>query len=226
MTHGEVADDRVRPIPVAEQLWGARCLAYSVNIRLPGDATAEFVRVQDRFASLDGLLRVPEGALHISAVNLLDVRAHYRQGKAKLWERFGARWIAAVAKAAAASEPFVVSYHELRATSAAVVAVAHPVAAIDILRRTAEERLSLPAETPRQRTLIHTTLFRYASSEVDLREVQMTAGAVRLGVSFVVDELAVMREERFPSLEVQTLAVIPVGDGTDATPPNCQPDIW
>jgi len=186
-----------------------------VNIALPDAVTAQLGRLQERFDGIEGLLRVPEHALHISVLNLIDVRTPYRQGKAELWERFGSWWISAAAKAVEAVEPFMVTYREVRATGAAVIAVAQSVAVIDDLRRAAAERLSLPRETPSQRQLLHTTLFRYASRDVDMPRIREVATTTPLDVSFVVEELAVNREDRFPSLELDTLAILPLERGID-----------
>lgn len=146
----------------AEELWGRPCLAYNLQVFLPIGVRQELVSIQDRFADFAGLLRVPPPALHATVGWLLEVRTTYPADKEALWRRHGERWRSALEETISSLSQFEIVYRSLLLSTRAIVVVVEPVDAVTVLRRKLVEQLDLPAETPSQPELLHTTLYRYA----------------------------------------------------------------
>jgi hypothetical protein len=213
-----VLNNAIRP----ETFWGQRCHAYNVQIQPDLIACRSLSKLQDWFLQLEpSLLRVPVHAMHISVAWLLDVRQLYPSDKQVLWRRYGSAWLAGLARIAAASRPFPLTYRSVVATDTALVAVGEPAECVDQIRLEIARTLRLPAETQNRADLVHTTLFRYSGLLGDPSGFVRATEEAELAIDMTADTLILSREEVFPSLKTTVIGRFPLGSiGLDAERPT------
>ncbi len=204
---GKVARNQVRPSP----LWARPCRAYNVQIEPDSRTKASLERIQQNLKRAEpGLLACPRETLHVSVAWLLAVHAGYPVPKDTLWERHGAEWTAELARIAAQSASFRISYERLVATDSAVVALARPTGPVNRIRRMIRECLRLPPETRNEADLVHTTLLRYRGPLSDPKRFLATLDDTNIDATARVDGLVVSKELVYPSLETEVLARLPL----------------
>jgi hypothetical protein len=205
-----------------ETLWGQRCHAYNVQFQPDLIACRSLSKLQDWFLQLEpSLLQVPVHAMHISVARLLDVRQLYPSDERILWRRHGSAWLAELARIAAASRPFPLTYRSIAATDTAVVAVAEPVECMDQIRLEIARTLRLPAEIQNRADLVHTTLFRYSGLLGNPSGFVRATEEAELAIDMTADTLILCREEVFPSLKTTAIGQFPLGSvGLDAERPT------
>jgi hypothetical protein len=195
-----------------EERWAQPCSAYNVQIQPSLDARRSLSAVQDRLLELEpNLLRVPLDAMHISVAWLLAVRQLYPLDKDVLWQRHGSTWLADVARIAAASDYFPLTYRSVIATDTAVVALAEPPERVNLIRGAIARTVRLPPETRNRAALVHSTLFRYRSPLRDPSFFLRATERTELAIGTTADALVVSREEIFPSLKTTVLGRYPLG---------------
>ncbi len=185
--------------------WGQPCRAYNVCIR-PGPPGAAALSAQQASALRlePSLLRVPQQALHANLVWLLPAHQEFGHTKDELWQRHGRRWIATLADAAGRTSSFRLNYHRLVATNSAVITVADEPNRLSTLRRELTPLLNLPGSASAG-DLAHITLFRYAKPLRDPAALLQWLAATELHLDINVNELLVVQERLYPSLDYQIL---------------------
>lgn len=203
----KVARNEVRSSP----LWARPCRAYNVQIELDPRTKASLEQVQQSLKRAEsGLLSCPPETLHISLAWLLAVHVDYPVAKDLLWERHGEEWTTEMARIAAESAGFRISYERVVATDSAVVALARPTEPVNRIRGAIRERIRLPPETSNRADLVHTTLFRYHRPLSNPGKLLAAVEDTSVGASTEVDELVVSKELVYPSLELEVLARLPL----------------
>jgi hypothetical protein len=200
-----VARNEVR----ASTLWAQPCLAYNVQIELDPSTKASLGKAQQSLHQAEpSLLACPQATLHVSVAWLLAVHANYPVPKDSLWDRHAEKWTTELNRIAAEGAAFRITYREAVATDSAVIALAEPVEPVNRIRQMIRERLRLPSETRNEADLVHTTLFRYRGP---LRDPERFLAVLEnTSAEAEVDELVVLKELVYPSLEAEVLAHLPL----------------
>lgn len=193
-------------------LWAQPCRAYNVQIELDPRTRSSLEKIQQSLYQAEpNLLVCPQRTLHVSIAWLLAVHASYPVPKDSLWERHAAEWTAELARIAAQSTGFRITYEHVVATDSAVIALAQPGEPVNRIRGMIRERLRLPSETRNEADLVHTTLFRYRGALSHPEKfLAMLEEDVSANATAEVDELVVSRELVYPSLEAEVLARLPL----------------
>ena len=89
--------------------------------------------------------------------------------------------------------------------SAAVIALAEPVDAVNKVRQRATQLLTEAGLDSSQPSTLHCTLLRFATSGLDLSVLSRAAGASDLRTWTSVNEVVVSRELQYPNLVSETL---------------------
>ena len=113
-------------------------------------------------------------------------------------------WIAALADIAGRTSSFCVCYRRLVATKSAVITVADEPNRLSALRRELMPLLHLPGSASAG-DLAHITLFRYATPLGDPAALLRWLATTEFHINIDVDELLVVRERVFPSLNYEIL---------------------
>jgi hypothetical protein len=192
-----------------DPLWCRPCLSYNLQIQ-PGKECRETLgHVQDHLGGLaTGLLRCPPHSLHVSVAIFLSVRKEYELTKGEIWARWGSIWISAVTDLAGRLAPFEVRFVAVRVSDAAVVAIAEPVQEIEVLRAGVSELVAGAGLATAQPAIVHCTLLRYATSDVDLDCLTKAAQDIEPGATTLATTLVLSRELVYPSLVNERLARI------------------
>src|SRR5215212_4618338 len=179
----KVARNEVRASP----LWARPCRAYNVHIELDPHTKASLGKTQQALKRAEpDLLACPRKTLHVSLAWLVAVHASYPVAKDSLWERHAEEWMAELARIAAGSTPFRITYEHVVATDSAVIALAEPA------------------------DLVHTTLFRYRGALSDSEKFLAMLEDTSAGATAEVEELVVSKELVYPSLEAEVLGRLPL----------------
>jgi hypothetical protein len=202
-----VARNGVRASP----LWARPCRAYNVQIDLDPRAKALLGKVQESLHQAEpNLLACPQETLHVSIAWLLAVHVGYSVPKDSLWERHGEEWTTELARIAAQSAAFRITYEHVVATDSAVIALAQPSEPVNRIREMIRKRLRLPSETRSEADLVHTTLFRYSGQLSGPKKFLAMLEDTSADATAEVDELVVSKELVYPSLEAEVLARLPL----------------
>jgi hypothetical protein len=214
--HAQEAQARHAPAVLANRLmlaqtWGQPCLGYLLLFRPAPGPSAVLASLQDRvLAAEPELLRQPGHALHSTVGFLIPVYRPVDRPKDEIWREHGARWLDVIAAAAASSGPLRLSFRRLVATDAAIIAVADAPNPVSSLRDTLSGPLDLPwplAKGP----LVHVSLFRYRQPLRDPAGLLGRLAAMDFSAETEVDELLLVRETTFPSLDYEVLHRLPIG---------------
>lgn len=194
--------------------WGQPCRAYNVCIQPDSTGEAALAAVQASALQLEpSLLRVPERALHANLAWLLPVHQEFDGSKDELWQQHGAQWVATLADIAGRTSGFRLSYQRLVMTDSAVITVATEPNPLSALRRELLPLLDLPGGGSAG-DLVHITLFRYARPLRDPPSLLRGLAATQFHLEIDVNELLVLREQVFPSLDYEILHRIPLAPGS------------
>ena len=203
----KVARNEVKP----SALWARSCRAYNVQIELDPRSAASLGRTQQALKRAEpNLLACPRHTLHVSVAWLLAVHASYPVSKDSLWEQHGEEWTTELARIAARSAGFRITYEQVVATDSAVIALAEPTGPVNRIRGMIRDRLRLPPQTRNEADLVHTTLFRYHGPLSDPERFLAALEDTSVGAAAGVDELVVSKELVYPSLEAEVLARLPL----------------
>ena len=203
----KVSRNEVRVSP----LWARPCRAYNVQIEPDPRTRSSLRQIQQSLKQAEPTLLVcPPETLHVSVAWLLAVHESYRVPKDSLWGRHGEEWTAELARIAAQSTGFRITYEHVVATDSAVVALAQPPEPVNRIRAMIRERLRLPPETRNEADLVHTTLFRYRGALSDPEKFLAALEDTVADATAEVHELVVSKELVYPSLETEVLARLPL----------------
>ena len=188
-----------------ERRWGQPCLAYNVCLRPGPAAAAALSAAQEAALGLEpSLLRVPAPALHANLAWLLPVHEEFGRPKDELWQRHGSEWMAILTGVLGGTRSFRLRYRHLVATDSAIIAVADEPNRVSALRRELRPVLRVPGGLSAGE-LVHMTLFRYGRPLRDPASLVRWLATTELGIDVEVNELLVVREHTFPSLDYQVL---------------------
>lgn len=180
-----------------EPLYGTGCEAWQLQIGLatgPG-----LVAAQARLADHAGALHLtPPDALHITVLPLIDAGERLSAPAATLWERHGAAWQGAIARACAATPPIGLRFTRLRAFPRAIVAL-DGANALAAFRARLAAGCGLPERPARIPGITHVTLARF-------RHPARVSVAEALDVAVEVRSLRLVRETIYPTLAFETVA--------------------
>lgn len=183
---------------MADVRWGQHCRAYNLHIRPDRLTRQRLVAVQDAIQRQEqGLLRVPEHALHISLAWLLPVHEEFARPKDDLWQQHGPAWWARTRQILTGFQPCRVGYRQLVSTATAIIALVQPTDALNAIRARLAAALDVDWDLCRGE-LVHTTLFRHESPA-------RPADPAPLDIELAVEEICLVREDVFPSLQVEIL---------------------
>lgn len=184
-----------------DPLWCQPCVSYNLQVHPGAECRARLARVQDRLGDLaTGLLRCPPRSLHVSVAIFLSVRKDYELPKDAIWARWGPSWVSGIKELAGHLAPFEVRFRTVRVTDAAVVAVAEPVTEIETLRAGVNELVAGAGLSTAQPSIVHCTLLRYGTSDLDLDRLTRAAQGVELRTTTVATTLVLSKELVYPSL--------------------------
>jgi hypothetical protein len=210
----------VPPALVSEQdpLWSRPCLAYNLHAELDSRCREDFAELQGRLPlPASWALRRPPASLHVSVATVLSVREDYGNSKDVIWERWGQQWCDSFAKVAAVLAPFCIRFTKLQVSTAAVIAVAEPVAEVEKVRELAKDLLSRAGLKADQPSIVHCTLVRYGASGRGLRPLAGAAQLVEVSTETTVRHLVVSKELVYPSLVRESLAHLQLGTVSSST---------
>lgn len=193
-----------------QERWGRACLGYNIGARPGPEPAAALAAVQDQLLRLEpSLHRVPGRALHVNVAWLLPVHLEFGRPKDELWQQQGSGWMAAARRVVTGTGAFPLCYDRLVATDAAIIAVAREPNQVTALRRelAGALRLGRPLSAG---GLVHSTLLRYGGPLRDPARLLRWLAAAGLAVQQPVDELLVVRERVFPSLDYEVCHRLPL----------------
>lgn len=190
-----------------DALWGEPCLAYHLQGRLPAEATTALARMQ-RYAARElsaPVHLVPAEALHVSLYSLIPV--HWpEEAKEPFWNAQQARLLELLPELTRACSGLVLELESTRLFPSAVVAVARDTSGtIAALRRRLAQLFRHPTLPPPSYDLIHCTLARFATSASLPASERHAYEAHWRSFSTPLRALALVREQRYPSLEVEDI---------------------
>jgi hypothetical protein len=189
-----------------ESRWKEACCAYNLHIRPGRHARQRLAEIQDSILRLEPtLLRVPEHALHISVAWLLPVHEQFPVAKEVLWEDRGAAWWEKTRQVLGRLGPFTLRYTSVLATASAIIALAEPTDVLRTVRREIAAALGLRWDLFRG-DLTHTTMFRYGQPLAQPTRLLTELAGAALCIELPVDQIYLVREDIFPSLEAEVLS--------------------
>jgi hypothetical protein len=136
----------------------------------------------------------------VSVAIFLSVRKDYDRPKDAIWARWGPSWVSGIKELAAQLAPFEVRFDTVRVGEAAVVAVAEPVTEIEVLRAGVSELVAGAGLATAQPSIVHCTLLRYGTSDLDLDYLTRAARDVELRTTTLATTLVLSKELVYPSL--------------------------
>ena len=203
----KVARNEIRVSP----LWAQPSRGYNVHIELDPPTRSALEKMQrSLYQAEPNLLACPPKTLHVSLAWLLAVHESYPVDKDSLWERHAEEWMTQLRRIAAESTAFRITYEHVVATDSAVIALARPSEPVNRIREMIRDRLRLPPETRNEADLVHTTLFRFRAPLRDPHEFLARLEDTRADATAEVEELVVLKELVYPSLEAEVLGRLPL----------------
>jgi 2'-5' RNA ligase len=186
---------------VVDDMWGAECSGYHLQFRPEADVIERIVSLQDHIVShFDHLRRVPPEALHMTVLILLPATRE-KAALDHIWTRVGSRCIEAGSRLCASLDAIPVEWSTVRAYDKAIVLAGGAHAHLQKLRADVVDAVSEPAFRPSPPQLAHVTLFRYADLDPRLAGFEQQCEPI----TTPIHEIRLVREDRYPSLELEVL---------------------
>jgi hypothetical protein len=192
--------------------WGKPTLGYILMFRPDPAAVAGLTAVQDRvLAAEPSLLRQPASQLHNSVAWLLGTQASFARPKEEIWQEHGDDWLKIITSLTDATGPMRLRFRTIVMTSAAVIAVAEEPNPVASFRRelTAALGLDWPI-TYDSLGIVHVTLLRYREPLADPAGLLRRISAASISVETGIDELILVRETVYPTLDYEILRRLPL----------------
>ena len=189
--------------------WGQPCLAVHLQGRLPASATRVFAEAQRSLSGLSApLCVIPPTALHVSIYSVVPVSWPAAE-KEPFWRQVQPSLLEVVRDVAGDLRLVELVFHSLRILPLAVVAIAEDQSGViqSVRARLAQACRHSSLSSPSY-DQIHCTLARFAARSSIEHADAVACTARWRNVATVFRELAVVREIRYPSLEVQDLLTI------------------
>jgi hypothetical protein len=192
--------------------WGQPTLGYILMFRPDPAAVAGLVAVQDMvLAAEPSLLRQPASQLHNSVAWLLGTQAEFGRPKDEIWQERGDDWLKIIAGMTDVTSPMRLRFRTIVMTSAAVIAIAEEPSPVAQFRRelTAALGLDWPI-TYESLGVVHVTLLRYRQPLADPAALLSRISAASISVETEIDELILVRETVYPTLDYEILRHLPL----------------
>ncbi|MFN4276127.1 MAG: 2'-5' RNA ligase family protein [Ferrovibrio sp.] len=206
-----------------DSFWQQPARSYGVAALASAGTQAALQPVLTQVATIAapcGLCLVPPAHQHLSLYAAAPVRQDF--DKDAYWAANAATVLAALRDWAAAQKPVTLRFTSLRATPTAVIAMAddraEAGAAVWSLRRRLAEVLPPPPGGAPRYDLIHLTLARYAAPSALPADFAARIAALPVDLEFPLRDVIVLRETRYPALEFDILATLPLGAPLQASP--------
>lgn len=202
-----------------DPFWQQPARSYGVAALAPAGMQAALPPLLAQIAAIAapcGLRLVPLQMQHLSIYAIAPVRQDF--DKDAYWHANQAAAMAALRDWASAQKPVTLRFTGLRATSTAVIAVAEPDEAIWSLRRRLAVALPSPPGGAPHYNLIHVTLARYGAPDMLPPDFSTRISALSIDLRFPLRDVTVFREMRYPALEFDTLATLPLGIMSPVSP--------
>jgi hypothetical protein len=192
--------------------WGQPTLGYILMFRPDPAAVAGLVAVQDMvLAAEPSLLRQPASQLHNSVAWLLGTQADFARPKDEIWQEQGDDWLKIIAGRTDATGPIRLRFGKIVMTSAAVIAIAEEPNPVAQFRRELTAALSLDWPiTYESLGVVHVTLLRYRQPLADPAGLLRHISAASISVETEIDELILVRETVYPTLDYEILRHLPL----------------
>lgn len=192
--------------------WGQPTLGYILMFRPDPAAVADLAAVQDMvLAAEPSLLRQPGSQLHSSVAWLLSTQADFGRPKDEIWQEQGDDWLKIITGLTDATGPMRLRFRKIVMTSAAVIAIAEEPNPVADFRRelTAALGLNWPI-TYESVGVVHVTLLRYRQAPADPAALLDRISAASISVEAEIDELILVRETVYPTLDYEILRHLPL----------------
>lgn len=191
-----------------DTLWFKWCSAYHLQLFPSAETVAVLCALQDMIErECDGpLLRVPPQSLHMTVVTLLNAANELSTSNDEVWSLKGNGWQETIETSISATFPFDLCFREVASSEAAIFLKAQEPPELRRLRSTISAAVSFEDWRPKPPSIGHITLFRFSAEEW-LSMPNIDAGV--LPIEFKVETLQLVKERRYPSVEVDTLGELP-----------------
>jgi len=192
-------------------MWGQPCLAYNLQARLPASAIRALVEAQSSLRQLSVPLHtIPTAALHVSVYAMVPV-SWPDPPKEPFWREIQPSVREIVKQVESEFRLVELLFHSLRILPLAVIALAEDQTGIfGSVRDRLKGAVRHPALSGPSYNQIHCTLGRFsASGSIAAGEAAACAARWR-AFSTPIADLTVVREKRYPSLEVDHLLALPL----------------
>ncbi|GAA3102686.1 hypothetical protein GCM10010520_54780 [Rhizobium viscosum] len=191
-----------------DALWFKCCSAYHLQLFPASQTVSKLVALQDMIErECDGpLLRVPAQGLHMTVVTLLNAASQLSTSNDEVWSLKGKGWQETIERSLSATFPFDICFREVAASEAAIFLMAQEPPELRRLRSTISAAVSFEDWRPKPPRIGHITLFRFSAEEW-LSMPNIDAGL--LPIEFKVETLQLVKERRYPSVEVDMLGELP-----------------
>jgi hypothetical protein len=197
---------------VADDRWGTPCLGYLAQARIADPSLAAMATIQ---SALRAIVPLP---LHLCPVRSLHVTIYGfvlprwpDAGKDAHWQAIGAPCLAALDALGAGQRGVALQFDRLSVTPMAVIATAtDPSGLIGRLRAAFAGLARHPVQPAPRYDIIHMTLARFGGAGVVSPTLLRDVAAIAPCGAAPVTQLQIVRERVYPSLEVDTLATVPL----------------
>lgn len=186
-----------------DTMWGAPCSGYHIQYRFSEAGLSRISVIQDFIEErIPGLRRVPENGIHMTTLTLIPAQAGY-VGDAD-WLACRESCIGALTSLCVATKPFSVTLNTVRALDSAIVLMTEYCEPLQTFRRKLVDCLASLDQRLIPPSIAHASLFRYEDINTDnIRALNDLL--LFVDICCPVSELLLVRELRFPSLEIEIL---------------------
>jgi 8-oxo-dGTP diphosphatase len=191
---------QLKPTFVADAMWGADCIGYQLQFR-PGPRLLQRLGdAQDLVErSLTHLRRIPAHSLHMTVLTLLPA-TRVDDNSELPTSRDADGPLRAVSALCSSIKAIPIELAQVRAFEKAVVLYGRESAELGAFRNALIEAIAQPQLAPP--SIAHVSLFRYAEIDPRLHNLDF---ALAPPIELDMDDLCLVEERRYPSLEVQIL---------------------
>lgn len=190
-----------------DPLWQRPAQSYNIAAMAPATVQAAAAPLLDAVAVAAGGHRhlhiAPLPALHLSLYTVAPVRSIF--DKDAYWADVRPAALSVLRDWCAGHAAPLLRFRGLKATPAAVIAVADPDETVWALRRAMAAALPVPPGGAPKYDLIHMTLARYAQPQALPADFAATIAAMPVALDFPLRQVILMKETQYPSLGFETL---------------------
>jgi hypothetical protein len=191
-----------------DTLWFKRCSAYHLQFFPASETVSKVCALQDIIErECDGpLLRVPPQSLHMTVVTLINAARQLSKSNDEVWSLKGKGWHETIERSLSATFPFDLCFREVASSEAAIFLKAQEPPELRRLRSTISDAVSFEDWRPKPPRIAHITLFRFSAEEWLSKP---NVDTELLPIEVKVENLQLVKERRYPSVEVDMLGELP-----------------